>query len=298
MVQSPAAETVGVGLSDGRIVILDLLNDFVLMTFKQEEGAVTSLSFRTDGNWKEGVAAAGVKRTEREASKRGGGDSDSGSGSDDSGSDSDSDSDDDTQERSKSKMLVASGCESGDVFLWDLHHQRLHSSLRACHGNARVSGVHFVHGEPALLTAGADNALRFYVFDNHDGTARLLRSREGHELPPTTVQFYGAATSTGSLAAAGTDGSDGAGIQLLSASRDRSVRSFHAVRDALSCELSQGKLVKRAKDINANRAAVAGLSVASSSAAGSGSGIGSGAAPLVTAADLKLAPVVAMASCE
>jgi len=61
-------------------------------------------------------------------------------------------------------------------------------------------------------------------------------------------------------------GGDATSLQLLSGSHDRSVRAFHAVRDALSCELSQGKLVSKAKRLG------------------------------VPARELKLRPVVAMAS--
>ena len=61
-------------------------------------------------------------------------------------------------------------------------------------------------------------------------------------------------------------GGDATSLQLLSGSQDRSVRAFHAVRDALSCELSQGKLVSKAKRLG------------------------------VPARELKLRPVVAMAS--
>lgn len=46
-------------------------------------------------------------------------------------------------------------------------------------------------GEPLLMSAGADNALKQWVFDAADGAARLLKFRSGHAAPPTAVRHYG-----------------------------------------------------------------------------------------------------------
>ena len=42
-------------------------------------------------------------------------------------------------------------------------------------------------GEPLLMSAGADNSLKQWVFDSADGAPRLLKFRSGHAAPPTTV---------------------------------------------------------------------------------------------------------------
>ena len=47
--QAPAVDVAAVGLSCGKIVLLNLKVDKVLMEFTQEWGAVTGISFRTDG---------------------------------------------------------------------------------------------------------------------------------------------------------------------------------------------------------------------------------------------------------
>lgn len=47
--QSPALDVVAVGLSSGKIILLNLKLDVVLMEFSQEWGAVTGITFRTDG---------------------------------------------------------------------------------------------------------------------------------------------------------------------------------------------------------------------------------------------------------
>ena len=62
-----------------------------------------------------------------------------------------------------------------------------------------------------------------WIFDSADGVPRLLRSRSGHHLPPTTIQYYG---------------QDGQWI--LSGAGDRSLRAFSVIRNSQSVELSQG----------------------------------------------------------
>ena len=41
------------------------------------------------------------------------------------------------------------------------------------------------------MSAGADNALKQWLFNAGDGAARLLRFRSGHAAPPAVVRFYG-----------------------------------------------------------------------------------------------------------
>ena len=53
------------------------------------------------------------------------------------------------------------------------------------------AALHFFAGEPRLMSAGADNALKQWLFDAGDGAARLLRFRSGHAAPPAVVRFYG-----------------------------------------------------------------------------------------------------------
>ena len=47
LVQSTALDIVGVGLQDGRVILHNVRLDESVMTFSQEWGPVTSLSFRT-----------------------------------------------------------------------------------------------------------------------------------------------------------------------------------------------------------------------------------------------------------
>ena len=84
--------------------------------------------------------------------------------------------------------------------------------------------VAFLPKEPLLLTLGADNALKCWLFDAPDGSGRLLRSREGHSAPPMLrgVRWYGHTTL-----ATMSHGDDATALQLLSAGGDKAVGSKH-----------------------------------------------------------------------
>eukprot|EP00941_MAST-03F_sp_MAST-3F-sp1_P006535 g6535.t1 len=139
--------------------------------------------------------------------------------------------------------LLASGCSSGRIAFWSLNEKKLHSQLDAAH-EADVTNVAFLPGRPLLLSSGKDNALRQWALDKIDGSARLLRAREGHRKPPLCIRYYGGVTTATTV-----DGSDGRCCQILSASDDRSFRSFHTARAQQSCEISQGKLVAKARQL-------------------------------------------------
>lgn len=161
MEQSPAADVLAVGFASGDVLLLNLRMDMALFHFRQQ-GAVTSLSFRSDvlvddapflasssaagaiSFWQitpQGVQ--GVQPQEAEGRSRG----------------------------------------------------RLISTLPAHQGAVRK--VAFAAGEPLLLSAGDDNSLRAWLFDlNSGGTAcRLLRSRTGFASHPLRIRCfaYGAA---------------------------------------------------------------------------------------------------------
>jgi U3 small nucleolar RNA-associated protein 21 len=135
--------------------------------------------------------------------------------------------------------FMATGSDSGLIAIWDLGKRRLHSLLRGAH-TARVTSLHFLHNEPVLVSVGADNALRMWIFDQPDGSGRLLRERQGHRRPPNLIGYYGS-TTTASTA----EGSDGTSLQLLSAGADRTLRMFHAVREQQSVEMSQKAELQR-----------------------------------------------------
>ena len=91
--------------------------------------------------------------------------------------------------------FMATGSENGLIAVWDLGKRRLHSLMRGAHGESRISSLHFLHNEPVLVSVGADNAVRQWIFDQPDGSARLLRERQGHKRPPNLIGYYGATTT-------------------------------------------------------------------------------------------------------
>jgi len=125
--------------------------------------------------------------------------------------------------------MLSVGAASGAVSVWDLERQQLHAVLAEAH-DARVVAAHFFTGEPLLMTAGADNAIKQWIFDNDEGAPRLLRFRSGHSAPPSVIAFYGKE-----------------GKKILSAGQDRAFRLFSTIQDQQSFELSQRHTKRRAK---------------------------------------------------
>ena len=118
---------------------------------------------------------------------------------------------------------MASGSPQGHIAFWDLERRQIVTQQRHVHGTA-VAAATFLHGEPLLITTGADNAIKvnwppavssgfglpslslnvgfsfspfmspsfqIWIFDQEGGGARLLRSRQGHSAPPTTIRHHG-----------------------------------------------------------------------------------------------------------
>ncbi|GMF40092.1 unnamed protein product [Phytophthora fragariaefolia] len=141
--------------------------------------------------------------------------------------------------------LVVSGSRSGDIAVWNLQTKRLESVITDAHDGAVVS-LQFLANEPLLLSSGTDNSIKLWIFDHlNGGTARLLKSREGHHAPPTRIRYYGNNTL-----ATMADGADGTCCQILSAGQDRAFRVFHTAREQQSREMSQGPVLKKARRLN------------------------------------------------
>jgi U3 small nucleolar RNA-associated protein 21 len=132
--------------------------------------------------------------------------------------------------RTDGHPVLASSSKSGTIALWDLEKQKLITIMRDVH-NGRVVRAQFLANEPVMLTSGSDNSLKMWIFDQSDGSGRLLRSRVGHSAPPTKVKFYVKSSV------------------LISAGLDRSLRMFSTVKERRSREFSQGHLTSRAKKL-------------------------------------------------
>ena len=84
------------------------------------------------------------------------------------------------------------------------------------------------HIEPSPSRARELIGLQQWLFDSPTAPPRLLKFRSGHHAPPHLIRYYG-----------------DDGKQLLTASRDRSLRCTSVVRDSRSFELSQGVFTLR-----------------------------------------------------
>jgi U3 small nucleolar RNA-associated protein 21 len=133
--------------------------------------------------------------------------------------------------RTDGENMLVSANTRGDIACWDLERRKLTHLIRNAH-DGMIGNMQFLSGQAVLISSGADNAIREWIFDEADGSARLLKFRSGHAAPPTRVRFYG-----------------GSGHDLLSAGDDRSLRYFSILRDSQNCELSQGSLAKKSKKL-------------------------------------------------
>ncbi|XP_062844589.1 WD repeat-containing protein 36 [Trichomycterus rosablanca] len=172
--QTPAVDVVGIGLASGKIIVHNIKFNETLMTFQQDWGPITALSFRTDGH-----------------------------------------------------SIMAAGSPVGHIGLWDLEEKKLVGQMRDAHTTA-IAGLTFLYGEPLLLTNGADNAIRVWIFDAAEGEGRLLRFRMGHSAPPTNIKHY-----------------DQSGQNILSAGQDGSLQSFSTVHERFNKSLGHGSFTKK-----------------------------------------------------
>lgn len=130
---------------------------------------------------------------------------------------------------------------SGNLFTWDLTERRLSSELRGVHAGG-ASLCQFLQAEPILFTSGSqDNSVKVHIYDGLKGQPRVLRSREGHRLPPTLVRFCGY------------DGS-----MMVSAGLDRELRMVSIVREARNRSLAQKGVEPRGRKAKKRRRADAG----------------------------------------
>ncbi|KAL5511171.1 UTP21 [Sanghuangporus vaninii] len=131
--------------------------------------------------------------------------------------------------RSDGQHVLASASSIGHIALWDLNNNgRLLHIIRGAHDRA-VTAIEWVPGQPVLISSGEDNSVKQWFFESPGSPPRLLKFRSGHHEPPHLIRYYG-----------------DDGKQLLTASRDRSLRLTSVVRDSRSFELSQGSLTKKA----------------------------------------------------
>ncbi|KAF8251672.1 Utp21-domain-containing protein [Wilcoxina mikolae CBS 423.85] len=205
LVQSPVISVLAIGYSTGEIHLHNIHTDTPLLTLNQSQfaassqlKAVTSLSFCTD-------PFVGAEKANKE---EGGG------------------------------RILAVGHSDGYVTLWNLEKRRVFGDIRNAH-EPSPQGIHvqWLSGQNVLVTSGADNNIKEWVFDSpHSIRPRLLRSRGGHSDSISSLAFASPGTSH----------------FLLSASRDRCLRAQSLRNDSQSFEFSQGVAVKKATKASKN----------------------------------------------
>uniref|UniRef100_A0A672KXX1 WD repeat-containing protein 36-like n=1 Tax=Sinocyclocheilus grahami TaxID=75366 RepID=A0A672KXX1_SINGR len=132
--------------------------------------------------------------------------------------------------RTDGHPIMASGSPIGHIGLWDLEEKKFVTQMRNAHTTA-IAGLTFLQNEPILITNGADNAIRVWIFDVAGGDGRLLRQRTGHSAPPTKIQHH-----------------DQSSLNILSAGQDGTLQSFSTVHERFNKSLGHGTLNKtRAK---------------------------------------------------
>lgn len=89
--------------------------------------------------------------------------------------------------RSDGDTIMAIGTSDGHIILYDLEKRTVDSQILNAHCKS-VRGMKYLNNEALLVSSSEDNSLKLWVFDQADGAGRLLRIREGHAKPPTTIR--------------------------------------------------------------------------------------------------------------
>lgn len=130
--------------------------------------------------------------------------------------------------RSDGNPIMVTGSMPGHLVFWNLEERKVESQIISAHGGA-VTGVQCLPNEPLVVTSSPDNTLKLWIFDQADGSARLLRIREGHSEPPSFVRFYG------------NDGNN-----ILSAGGDSSLRIFSTITETFNKSLGKASFNRKA----------------------------------------------------
>ncbi|GAX75096.1 hypothetical protein CEUSTIGMA_g2540.t1 [Chlamydomonas eustigma] len=161
VVSSPALDVLGVGLSDGRAVLLNVRFDEEVVTFKNASGVGLGMEGLLGGPQGRALTNGAGGACTAISFRTGGG-----------------------------LPLMAAGGGAGVVTVWNLEERKLHTVLRDAHDGPMVS-LHFFPGEPVLMSTAADNSIKHWIFDGPEESGRLLRFRSGHSAPPTCILHYG-----------------------------------------------------------------------------------------------------------
>eukprot|EP01127_Copromyxa_protea_P001324 TRINITY_DN11347_c0_g1_i1.p1 TRINITY_DN11347_c0_g1~~TRINITY_DN11347_c0_g1_i1.p1 ORF type:complete len:891 (+),score=165.54 TRINITY_DN11347_c0_g1_i1:16-2688(+) len=133
--------------------------------------------------------------------------------------------------RTDGHNFMVSGTASGNIVVWNLEKRVMVTQYQSAH-RGPVTTLRFFEREPLLMTSGTDNSLKIWIFDQLNGSPRLLKQRSGHSKPPTQISFWLRSS------------------QILSSAQDGSLRYFALTKDQQSRELSQGSLASQSRKQN------------------------------------------------
>ena len=103
-----------------------------------------------------------------------------------------------------------------------------------------AANLHFLYGEPILISAANDNTIKMWIFDATDGSPRLLRSREGHNGHSNKIRYYGGSTNISMR-----ENSTAESCEMLSCGSDGTLRLFNTAIETQNRELSQKIILKK-----------------------------------------------------
>eukprot|EP01025_Chloroclados_australasicus_P059604 TRINITY_DN7544_c0_g1_i5.p1 TRINITY_DN7544_c0_g1~~TRINITY_DN7544_c0_g1_i5.p1 ORF type:complete len:733 (-),score=39.81 TRINITY_DN7544_c0_g1_i5:95-2293(-) len=156
---SSALDVVGIGLEDGRAILLNIKYEEVVVEFRNAAGVGANSDMIIDKR-----QALKVSNTYAACMCIAFG-------------------------KAASTPLMATGGSPGVIVVWNLKTKTLHNIIKDAHDGPLISFCWFV-GEPVLMSSSEDNSIKQWVFDGHDLQARLLRFRSGHAEPPTCITYY------------------------------------------------------------------------------------------------------------
>ena len=76
--------------------------------------------------------------------------------------------------------VLCIGDVSGRVTVWDLEKRSLRSLILRCH-EGPVAALHFLDGQPVMLSSGRDNTLKEWILLSTDQGTRLAAAEKGGE---------------------------------------------------------------------------------------------------------------------
>ncbi|PHJ22711.1 wd g-beta repeat-containing protein [Cystoisospora suis] len=154
------SDIVAVGYTSGKIAILDLKKDELLLEFSHSssQGSVTSLAFRPSQSAAFGGSALS------------------------------------SGWKAPIETLV-SAANNGDLLVWNLEKGCFLGCIDTAHTGGRITRIQFYPGQPIMISSGEDNCVTMWIFDLPDGMPRELRSRRGHVGSVSFMKFYGDSSS-------------------------------------------------------------------------------------------------------